>query len=100
MNNPRSVIQNFNVGGVHSMKTILRTADLRKTYRVGSVDVEALRGVDLQIREAELVAIMGPSGCGKSTLMHLLGGMAKPTSGSVFIEGQDMGRMSDRARTE
>ena len=82
------------------MKTILKTVELRKTYRSGTMNVEALRGVDLQIREGELAAIMGPSGCGKSTLMHLLGGMAQATSGQVFIEGKDIARMNDRERTE
>jgi putative ABC transport system ATP-binding protein len=82
------------------VKTILETIELRKTYRIGSLDVEALRGVDLCIREGELAAIMGPSGSGKSTLMHLLGGMAKPTSGSVLINGEDIAKLNDRGRTE
>ena len=82
------------------MNTILQTVELKKTYRVGSVDVEALRGVDIQIREGELVAIMGPSGCGKSTLMHLLGAMARPTSGKVFIEGKDIATLNDYGRTQ
>lgn len=99
MNNQRSVIQNRE-GEFDPMKTILETVALRKTYRVGNVEVEALRGVDLQIREGELVAIMGPSGSGKSTLMHMLGGMAQPTSGSVFIDGQDIAQLNDRGRTE
>src|SRR5689334_25139017 len=82
------------------MKTLLEAIDLRKTYKIGKIDVEALRGVDLQIREGELAAIMGPSGSGKSTLMHLLGGMAQPTTGNVLIDGQDLGQMNDRGRTE
>jgi putative ABC transport system ATP-binding protein len=82
------------------MKTILQTVDLKKTYRVGSVDVQALRGVDIQIGEGELAAIMGPSGSGKSTLMHLLGAMARPTSGQVFIEGQDIATLNDYGRTQ
>jgi len=82
------------------MKTLLETIDLRKTYKSGKVEVEALRGVSLRIREGELAAIMGPSGCGKSTLMHLLGAMAKPTSGQVRIEGQNIADMDDNRRTE
>jgi len=82
------------------MNTILQTVDLKKTYRLGSVEVDALRGVDIQIRSGELAAIMGPSGCGKSTLMHLLGAMARPTSGKVFIEGQDIATLNDYGRTQ
>src|SRR6185436_14009516 len=81
------------------MKTLLQTIDLRKTYRVGKIDVEALRGVNLRIREGELTAIMGPSGCGKSTLMHILGAMTKPTAGKVVIEGHDVGAMNDSGLT-
>src|SRR2546430_13394 len=81
------------------MKTLLETIDLRKTYHVGKVDVEALRGVSLRIREGELAAIMGPSGCGKSSLMHILGAMTKPTGGRVLIEGRDIAGMSDNDLT-
>jgi putative ABC transport system ATP-binding protein len=81
------------------MKTLLETLDLRKTYTVGKVEVEALRGVNLRIREGELVAIMGPSGCGKSTLMHVLGAMTRPTSGKVLIDSQDIAGMNDRELT-
>ncbi len=81
------------------MKTLLETLDLRKTYKVGKVEVEALRGVNLRIREGELVAIMGPSGCGKSTLMHVLGAMTRPTSGKVLIDGQEIAGMNDRELT-
>src|SRR5690242_14787021 len=99
MNKPRSVIQDLD-GDFRPMKLILETVALRKNYRMGSVEVEALRGVDVKIREGELTAIMGPSGSGKSTLMHLLGGMAQPTSGRVLIDGQDIAKMNDRERTE
>lgn len=82
------------------MKVILETIDLRKTYKSGRIDVEALRGVSIQIREGELVAIMGPSGCGKSTLMHILGAMAQPTAGKALIDGHDIAGMNDNERTE
>ena len=81
------------------MKTLLETRELRKTYRVGKIDVEALRGVSLRIGGGQLVAIMGPSGCGKSTLMHILGAMTKPTSGTVLIDGREIGGMSDAGLT-
>src|SRR6266446_9745 len=81
------------------MKALLETLDLRKTYKVGKVDLEALRGVNLRIREGELVAIMGPSGCGKSSLMHVLGAMTKPTSGKVFIDGHEIAGMNDSELT-
>src|SRR5262245_31628594 len=82
------------------MKALLETIDLRKTYRVGKIDVEALRGVNLRIRAGELVAIMGPSGCGKSTLMHVLGAMTKPTSGRVLIDEKDISAMRDDQLTD
>ncbi len=81
------------------MNILLETIDLQKIYKVGKIDVEALRGVNLRIREGELVAIMGPSGCGKSTLMHVLGAMARPTSGKVMIDGENITGMSDNQLT-
>ena len=81
------------------MSVLLETVDLKKTYKVGKIEVEALRGVSIRIDAGELVAIMGPSGCGKSTLMHLLGAMTRATSGQVFIEGKDIAGMNDSART-
>jgi putative ABC transport system ATP-binding protein len=82
------------------MSAILQTEDLKMTYRVGKVDVQALRGVNLSVAPGEFVAVMGPSGCGKSTLLHILGGLLKPTSGRVIVDGEDLAAMSDAARTD
>jgi len=82
------------------MKHVLETIDLKMVYHVGKVDVAALRGVNVQIREGEYVAIMGPSGCGKSTFLHIVGGMLQPTSGRVLIDGEDITEMSDAERTD
>ncbi len=79
---------------------VVVTRDLQMVYRVGKVEVPALRGVDLTVRAGEFVAVMGPSGCGKSTLLHLLGGLQKATAGEVFIDGVELGGVSDAERTE
>ncbi len=80
--------------------TILKASDLTKVYRIGKVDVPALRGVSLDIKRGEFVAIMGPSGCGKSTMLHLLGGLLSPTSGKIIVDGENLSDASDRERTE
>jgi putative ABC transport system ATP-binding protein len=79
---------------------IIRVRNLTKTYHVGEVDVHALRGVDLDVMPGEFLAIVGPSGSGKSTLFHILGGLAAPTSGEVWIDGESLQKMSDSERTE
>ncbi len=82
------------------MKTILKTENLSKVYKIGKMEVSALRGVSLDIEEGEFVAIMGPSGCGKSTLLHLLGGLLSPTSGKIIVSGEDLSKVTDAQRTD
>lgn len=82
------------------MATILKADNLEKVYRVGKVDVPALRGVSLAVQEGEFIAVMGPSGCGKSTMLHLLGGLLTPTKGRIVIDGEDLTAASDAKRTD
>jgi putative ABC transport system ATP-binding protein len=79
---------------------IISIRGLRKTYRVGEVDVHALRGVDLDVQPGEFVSVVGPSGSGKSTLFHIVGGLTPPTAGTIQIAGRDLLGMSDSQRTE
>jgi putative ABC transport system ATP-binding protein len=72
---------------------------LRKVYRVGKVDVAALRGVDLDVPPGDFLAIVGPSGSGKSTLFHIIGGLTPATAGSVRVGGQDISALTDAGRT-
>ena len=81
------------------MEPIIVTQDLKKIYRLGKVDVSALRGADLVVQEGEFLAVVGPSGCGKSTLLHILGGLTSPTSGHVYVDGNDFMTMNDGDRT-
>lgn len=81
-------------------RDIVVTENVQMIYTVGRVEVPALRGVDMTVKEGEFVAVMGPSGCGKSTLLHLLGGLLVPSAGRVCIEGVDLATVGDAARTE
>jgi len=82
------------------MGTILKAENLEKVYRVGKVDVPALRGIDLTVQEGEFLAVMGPSGCGKSTMLHLMGGLLTPTNGRIIVDGEDLTAASDSRRTD
>ncbi|MFX1518338.1 MAG: ABC transporter ATP-binding protein [Promethearchaeota archaeon] len=79
---------------------IIETVDLCKNYHLGDVIVPALRGINLKVKWGEFIVIMGPSGSGKSTLLNMIGGLDTPTSGKVYINGQDISQMSDGALTE
>ena len=81
-----------------SKSGILRCQQLGMTYTEGPNDVEVLSNINLRIEEGERIAIVGSSGSGKSTLLHLLGGLDLPTTGSVWVDGQELSRMSDKKR--
>ena len=79
---------------------MIKLENVTKIYHMGSVEVAALRGASLSIQQGEMVAIMGPSGSGKSTLMNILGCLDVPTGGTYFLEGEDVGRLSDNRLAE
>ena len=77
------------------MPTIVQTINLKKTYMLGKVPVEALRGVNLKVESGDFLAVLGPSGSGKSTLLNLIGALDKPTEGKMLIEGVDISILND-----
>jgi putative ABC transport system ATP-binding protein len=81
------------------MAAFIEAIDLQKTYRVGRIDVPALRGVSFTVAQGEFVSVVGPSGSGKSTLFYLLGGLTRPDAGKVVIDGDDFAQLSDAERT-
>ncbi len=81
------------------MQGIIEAESLNKTYKLGSLDVEVLKDINLSIASGEFVSIMGPSGSGKSTLLYLIGGLDKPTSGSVRIKGSELSDMKDKEQS-
>jgi putative ABC transport system ATP-binding protein len=81
-------------------KVVFRARGLTKVYRMGDVEVHALRGVDLDLYEGEFVVLLGPSGSGKSTLLNILGGLDSPSGGEVICQGRDLVHAGDRELTE
>ncbi len=80
------------------MRSLLEAADLVKRYRVGRSEIQVLKGVALSVAHGDVVAVVGPSGVGKSTLLHILGGLDRPTSGTVRVNGIDVFALSDTER--
>lgn len=79
-------------------KNMLRAECIGKIYKNGKKDLHVLQGIDFEVAKGEIVAILGPSGAGKSTLLHILGGIDKPTSGNIFLDGSDLYKLSDNKR--
>lgn len=88
---------NHRLPGRHA--TVISARNVHKSFRTGSLEVHALRGIDLAVNRSEMVAIMGPSGCGKTTMLNCLSGLDEFDSGEVLIEGVNLRSMGDRART-
>ncbi|MEM6461197.1 MAG: ABC transporter ATP-binding protein [Pseudomonadota bacterium] len=81
------------------MNAVFRTNDLTKIYRTGEVEVRALNGVDIELFEGEMVVLLGPSGSGKSTFLNIVGGLDRPTSGTVHFKDQELTAYSERKLT-
>jgi len=82
------------------MTTLVEAVDLKKTYMLGKVPVEAVRGVSMKVEAGDFVSILGPSGSGKSTILNLIGALDKPTSGKLLIDGVDISRLNDNQLTD
>ncbi len=91
---------NGHPAGTNDQDAIIRAAGVVKTYDTGTSKVQALRGIDFAVGRGEMVAVMGPSGCGKTTLLNCLSGLDNVDDGTIWLEGQDLARMSDRKRTD
>ena len=79
---------------------MIQAIDINKTYRVGKIEIAAVQGISFEIKEGEFVSITGPSGSGKSTLMHILGCLDRPTSGKLFLDDMEVGKLKDNALAE
>jgi putative ABC transport system ATP-binding protein len=86
------------IGG-NQMSIAIEAQNLCKAFKLGSEEVEVLKDIDLQIKKGEFVSIMGPSGSGKSTLLYLIGGLDKPTSGNIMINGKGLSVMKDKEQS-
>jgi putative ABC transport system ATP-binding protein len=87
------------MAGASNEAGFIEARNLRKTYHIGKIEVEALRGISFTVKKGEFVSIVGPSGSGKSTLFYLLGGLTRADGGSVVLDGDDLALLSDAERT-
>jgi putative ABC transport system ATP-binding protein len=83
-----------------NMTALVEAIDLKKTYMLGKVPVEAVRGVNMKVEAGDFVSILGPSGSGKSTILNLIGALDKPTSGQLLIDGEDISKLNDNQLTD
>ena len=83
-----------------SNEFVVEVLDVHKVYRLGKIEIHALRGVNLKVRRGEFISIMGPSGSGKTTLLNIIGTLDKPTKGKVFIDHEDITKLPDKKLTE
>ena len=82
------------------MSTVIQATNLKKTYILGKIPVEALHGINLTVKQGEFLALLGPSGSGKSTLLNMIGALDKPTSGTLIIQSTDISKLNDNQLTE
>ena len=82
------------------MSAFIQFKDVKKTYKVGDIEIHASNGVNFEVNKGEFVVIVGPSGAGKTTILNLLGGMDQPTSGSIMVDGQDVARYDEAKLTQ
>jgi putative ABC transport system ATP-binding protein len=82
------------------MSTVIQATNLKKTYMLGKIPVEALHGINLAVKQGDFLAILGPSGSGKSTLLNMIGALDKPTSGTLIIQSTDISTLNDNQLTE
>jgi putative ABC transport system ATP-binding protein len=93
---PHSLNNFQNANHKDSSSPIIETINLEKVYKIGSVYVPALKGINLSVNKGEFIAVVGPSGCGKSTLLNLLGTLDKPTKGKIIVDGIEVTKLNDK----